>query len=214
MVMNDLVTEIISDIVGDKEKEVPVNISYDFKTAVVGLENKNDNMGCAYIIKKNPTSQKWEIEQEINGKVTGGQFGSSVAINGPGNKIIIGACGEQAAYVYEHYDGKWAKVVRLEGPEDKSSAYGFEVDISANGNIVAVSAPEEDLGQGAVYVYDMNDKAYQLLARIVEPKATSFGYTVYLNDDGGQIAIGTPYGDVFKYHCQWRYNIYWRLGKK
>jgi len=87
------------------------------------------------------------------------------------------------------------------------------VDISADGNTIAIGAPAEDSGSlgvnrddgdnsmsgsGAVYIYAREDEAWRLQAYIkasLPDEADGFGSSVSLSSDGNTLAVGAPYED-------------------
>ena len=130
----------------------------------------------------------------------GHEYGESVAVDG--NFAVVGAPGENAAYVL-FYDGiTWTEQARLAPPavEDRDK-FGFTVAIE--GDVIAVGAPDR-MGDGAAYVFEKQQDSWstaQLTAQLsydYDPNTffgIRFGYSVNVSD--GLIVVGASKEAVF-----------------
>mmetsp|Transcript_1905 Transcript_1905/g.2644 ORF Transcript_1905/g.2644 Transcript_1905/m.2644 type:complete len:585 (+) Transcript_1905:85-1839(+) len=150
--------------------------------------------------------------QEIRGERTPSQFGNDLSISGDGTVLVVGAPGETRMYwqdgrvrAYRFYENSWEP---LGQPLDGNSAqdwFGSSVDISENGQKIAIGAPHNTKNGGYVRVYNLHAEKMsgsdsklqwiQLGDDIVNemyPVKSSdrFGISVSLDQD--KIAIGAP----------------------
>ena len=145
-------------------------------TAAVGAPNSgtsNSNWGHVYIYKHN--GQSWGLCGDISGNAAGENFGSAVALNGLGNRLVVGAPGATVganasqgriyvynidsttnlgssnavinlAYVLENTTG-------LTGISQVSDLNGSALAINSYGNRVIGGAPRT-AAYGNAYVFD------------------------------------------------------------
>lgn len=113
----------------------------------------------------------------------------------------------------------WDEFVLTGSDSTTSELTGFSVDISKDGNWLALGAPgngnddtsNENNFIGAVYLFNWNGTAWIETQKITNPdgieNSANFGYSVSLNSNGTILAIGTPFpfdtsgtlGKVFTY---------------
>lgn len=144
------------------------------------------------------------------------QFGDAIAVSGDGNTLAVGARAESnavgAAYVFVRVGDRWVQQAHLKASNPGSNdQFGHLVALSADGNILAVSAPFEDsratgingdqaddsLQQsGAVYVFVRtgavwSQQAYLKASNTGEAEdGDQFGFSLALSDDGSTLAAG------------------------
>jgi Secretion system C-terminal sorting domain len=147
----------------------------------------------------------------LYGEVAQDFFGTSIGINGVGNRIIAGAhqngvINNNKGYVkiFELQGNSWSqKGNRINGDFDDDEA-GKSVSISTNGNRIAFAAPRNDISgsdSGQVKIFEFQngdwaqlgddiygDIAGDLLGDANEPGANA----IELNSVGNRIAIGSP----------------------
>ncbi len=139
----------------------------------------------------------------------GGDFGSAVALSADGTVMVVGADGDAsdgvdpgsndrpqsgAAHVYvQAVDGTWSHAALLKAPVPESNAhFGAAVAIAADGGTLVVSAPDEDDGRGAAYVYTSSAGNWVLQARVqaaVADPDDGFGQALALSADGSTLAV-------------------------
>lgn len=100
------------------------------------------------VFEKNAFADPWtQLGQTLNGDANNDRFGTSVSIDKDGGRIIIGAIGNDGngqesgrTKVYDLVNGNWAQVGgNLDGAFGNRA--GNSVDISDNGNTVAIGFP-------------------------------------------------------------------------
>jgi hypothetical protein len=130
-------------------------------------------------------------------------FGSSVAINGAGTRIVVGSpTWSGPSYqigkitIFDWNGEEWSINYELEelfGQEDYQ--YGFSVSISENGNTIAVGAPNGGGSyQGYVDIVSFNGSSWVPKGLIIEGTDVFefLGSKVSLSGDGDTIAISSP----------------------
>lgn len=160
----------------------------------------------------------------------GDQFGGALAISGDGTTLAVGALRESshatgidgdqadnsmgsagAAYVYQRTATSWVQQAYVKASNtDADDLFGFSVSLSADGNTLAVGAPQEDsasriidAGQadnsasraGAVYVYTRTGSTWTQQAYIKAANADAddiFGRTLVLSADGNTLGVTAP----------------------
>jgi hypothetical protein len=201
-----------------------VAISGDGQFMAVGAETGNydaaeeGNSGPGYVTVYGLNGKKWEQRGEtLKGDANGDQFGRCVALNHVGTVLAVGAWNnDDAAYDAGHakvfeFDptvGTWnQKGEDLRGKEIRDS-FGWEVSLSASGDIVAVSArvgdPSVDkIDAGYVKVFTNNgnlrggsSSQWMPLGSVLEGEASydEFGKTLSLSYDGKRLAVGAAFG--------------------
>ena len=101
-------------------------------------------------------------------------------------------------YVYQYNSGTWSIVGDTIQGGAVGDEFGYDVDCSEDGNIIAISARKEEVSggvvAGVVRVYENNAGTWTQLGADFEGDALGddFGTSVSLNDFGNRIAIGAP----------------------
>ena len=126
-------------------------------------------------------------------------YGASLSMDQ--GRLLIGAPGDCAAYLYENQNDAWELVATLPcGDLSEDSRYGFALDLQ--GNYAAVSAPLHN-GVGAVAVWHLETewKEIEVLTPEDQSGALYFGEQVHIRDS--YIVVGVPLaGEVRMYSVQ------------
>ncbi len=142
----------------------------------------------------------WRFLQKLIASDSQGGSSFGLAVDLDGDTFVAGAPSDDAlfanagaAYVFERGpDGLWSEQVKL-----ISSQPGFEdsfgSSVAIEGDTIAVGAPSDPIGQGAVYIFGRNiggPEAWGFEARIVpdDPDPTNFGHALDLVD--GKLLVG------------------------
>ena len=155
-------TDINDNLAGELSETV-VCLNADGNILAVGStgnDNNGINSGFVRVFKNN--SGIWEqIGTGINGEAAGDESGSAISLNAAGNILAIGAPeNDNAGHVriYKNISGNWQKIGNDIDGEYSADESGSAVSLSADGNIVAIGAPENRAkGQqtGHVRIYDL-----------------------------------------------------------
>lgn len=143
-------------------------------------------------------------------------FGYSVAMNGQGNIIVVGApndlnpnVGVQSGqvYIFERTSGPtFNQVGILSGSKSTNASYfGWDVDITPDSNYIVVGARRDQISNlsraGAVYVYEkdagpsVSYSEFAILEGSFGSIEDNFGYSVAISPDGNYIAVGAIFDE-------------------
>ena len=98
-------------------------------------------------------------------------------------------------YTYKHTNTSgWELIDTLSGTAGGTDYFGYDHTMSADGSVLAISAPDADNGSGKVYVYKYSNDSYTLAQSPISITATDdserFGDSVSLSSNGKYLAIG------------------------
>ena len=160
------------------------SVSINGNYIIVGAPGKDNDIGAAYIFKRN-SSGNWVEEKKIVApdRSTGDLFGTSVSITsvygyGDGSYVLVGAPGDAdygsmpklagagTAYFFTNLNGTW-EVLNKAGPDisDRSAYAGFGTSVAISGTVAVIGAPGEKKdttgsnpmdAAGAAYVFKRN----------------------------------------------------------
>lgn len=128
----------------------------------------------------------------------GAHLGTSLSVNG--DVIVAGAphwsgCvfGAGEAYTIENVNGSWTVTQKLcHSFPEFADWFGWSVSVS--GDRIAVGAPHEDDGGGAVYVFERGITGWELEHRLsIAELQPQFGYSTVLS--GNLLLVTGTYGD-------------------
>ncbi len=159
--------------------------------------------GKAYVFRYDPDAAEWTEEQILESGEGEDDFAGALAIDG--TRIVVGAMFDDesaedagAAYVF-HYDidtAAWVEEGKLI-PSDAEEGLWFGAAVATEGNRIAVSASSNNLVDGAVYVFRLDDgewvEAQKLLPSDDQgrwPSGSGFGDAVAV--DSGLVVVGAP----------------------
>lgn len=166
----------------------------DANTIVVGIPNSNgSNLNKARIFDWSGGS--WiQRGSDIIGNASNDNFGRAVAMSADGNIVAIGApIGYTAGYTAIYYwDGSaWVKRGSDIIGEANSDHSGAAISLSANGNIVAIGAPNNN-DRGHARIYAWSGSAWVQRGGDLDGQGVDddFGCAVAMSADGNVVAIG------------------------
>lgn len=153
-----------------------------------------------------------QLGNDIDGEALNDNFGQSVAISSSGTRVVIGANLNDAnslnnsghCRVYDLINGNWVQVGQdIDGTQLMEQS-GYSVDISGDGNIIAVGAPrnsgggpigDEQRGCVKVYQFDTNSSSWIQIGQNINGVNNDdlSGSSVSLSDNGTVVAIGSPF---------------------
>ncbi len=218
-----------------------VALSKDGKRLAVGAtgdETGGSNTGAVYVftvadadaannIKWGHTiSQKAKIAHGINRLAlsSGGAFGSSVAFDKDGTKLVVGAkdadYSKGAVYLFTVGGSTWGDTVTEVKKMGTGTAglslsagdtFGSGVALSEDGSKLAVGASGSDSSKGSVYLFTINGNTWDSGSQVSQVNTIKdgtgaltltandrFGSAVALSADGGKLAIGADGTDSAK----------------
>lgn len=189
-----------SDGQGNGEQGTAVAISADGKTAVIGGQFDNSNVGSIWIFVK--VGNSW-VQQ--GGKLSGTgvlgspKLGKSVAISADGNTVVVGGPGDGnntgAIWVFKRTGTTWSQfgpkltgINPLGAPE-----MGTTVAISGNGRTIAAGGIGDDGYSGAFWLFELYENNWISQGKYIGSGAVGKarqGNSVSINHDGNMILIG------------------------
>ncbi len=158
------------------------------------------------------TNGKWEQRgQDLDGDEMSDYFGSSVAINGAGDRVIIGGpnsgvdgvlTGQTKIYEYNHYTDMWVQLGSDIMGEDKNNLFGSSVDINTRGDVVVIGAIWNNgsngyLNAGHARIYEYTNGHWQKRGQDLDGDQAldRFGTSVGINGAGDIVIVGGPGND-------------------
>ena len=133
---------------------------------------------------------------------------TTVAINTDGTRVAVGRCDREGAYhhnvspqhgsvtVYELVGCEWVQQGKVLASIQPRSAFGFSLDMDADGHRVAICTPAHDIdkiSRTIVYHWISSCRQWVQLGSQIEIPTTDFASycTVSLSSDGTAIAVGS-----------------------
>ena len=205
-----------TDITGSTSDNLCDSLAMNFEsTRIVVGTRRNDDTGNIKIYNYESydsgtvTANTWVLAQTITGN-SSSKFGKSVDMNYDGNRIVVGAPGENKVYVYDATSSsanEWATYVSNTLTGTSSSDFGWSVSIAKDKPInLAIGSPSEN----KAYMYELSgstwSQTWSNIATDVPNKVpsysstdvhmnsnnASYGYSVDLSTFGKFLAIGAP----------------------
>ena len=201
--------EDIDGEAGNDRSGQSVSMSADGNRVAIGaaLNDGNDlSSGHVRIYSFNGT--KWEqMGEDIDGEAVGDLSGQSVSMSTDGNRVAIGAKynygnGSISGHVrvYSFNGTKWEQMGQDIDGEAIGDLSGQSVSMSADGNRVAIGAPENDgngSNSGHVRIYSFNGTSWEQVSEDIDSEAGNdrSGYSVSMSAGGNRVAIGAHLND-------------------
>jgi hypothetical protein len=200
---------LASDATGGDLFGISTALSLDGNTAIVGahLETTSPNtyQGAAYVFTRSGTT--WTQQQKLlaSDAVHEDSFGYSIALSSDGNTALIGAPDENtspninqgAAYVFTRSGTTWTQQAKLLASDPATHDYfGSSVDLSSDGNIALIGAPNKTY-DGAAYIFTRSGSTWTQQQKMLASDsdavypADNFGCSVALSSNtAGNFYLG------------------------
>lgn len=203
------------------------------------INNNAGGAGAAYVFARNGANWTQQAYLKASNPEENDLFGSSIAISDDGDTIVVGALDEDGGqpgvngdptdnsgrgsgvtYVFSRNGESWSQEAYIKGLNTEGAdAFGAAVSLSADGNTLAVGAPDEnntatgvnadagyrvgseertDHSNGATYVFARENGSWAQQAYIKPSHSgqfDQFGTRVTLSGDGDLLAVGVPLED-------------------
>jgi hypothetical protein len=195
--------QIGQTLIGESEVDffgTSVDLSSDGNILAVGAY-LNEGRGHVRVFENQ--SDVWiQVGEDIDGEISGEDSGWTISISDDGNIIAIGSKGGYVdgintglVRVFENQSGVWIQIGENINGEDSQDRFGSNVNLSSDGNIVAIGAPYNDgNGQdsGHVRVFENQSGIWTQIGQDIdgEDNFDKSGWSVSLSSDGNIIAIG------------------------
>lgn len=192
-------TQIGSNINGEDPNHdfgSALEISEDGSTIAIGSQRWNSGQGKVEIF--NFQNGDWKLlGNPILGNTDRSWFGVDVALTPSANRIIIGSYKENITRIYDFINGDWEETGSVSLSTQHSGIhFGYSVDISSNGKIIAVSGthfPASNIHRGIVNIYEKINNQWIQIGESIEGDfdRDQSGWDIDLNQDGNLIAISS-----------------------
>jgi len=140
--------------------------------------------GAVYIFERKE-DDSWEMKQKLTAGDEGSNINLGFSVAMRGELLVAGTIKINnyagAAYVFERKrNGIWEETQKLVGDTAVFSRFGFRVEISPNGSVIAVTSSDDKF-----YFYERNDSdAWQEVQKVEAPPNTSiFGERIAMTDE-------------------------------
>lgn len=145
-----------------------------------------------------------QIGNNVNGEITSGQSGWSVALSADGSIMAVGAIGNNEngllsgqVRAYQFNGIGWEQLGSDINGTMAGDRLGWSLALSNNGSRMIIGAPqniESSDAPGYVDIYEFSSGNWSLLGSRILGVGTNdeFGTAVTINADGNSIAIGAP----------------------
>ena len=183
-----------------------IDLSLDGRRVAIGSRFRFFDSGRVVVLEFVNGSIDWQpLGQTLDGPEIGGEFGSSVSLNGSGDKLAVGWArrsnndGQAAgsAVVYQLNSSKaWIQIGQDLRGVSRSDDFGEEVRLSGDGNRSAVAIPGYGV-IGRVEVFALQQGSWVQLGQSIDGEANGdfFGTSIDLSADGQVLAVGSPFND-------------------
>ncbi len=196
-------TQLGANLNGSSGEEFgwPVALSGDGETLAVGAYDDNAQ-GSVYIYGLD--NNTWaQIGSSIVGVDPGENSGKSIALSNDGTTVAIGSNFPDTdstglVRVFKLESGDWVQVgANIEG-EGSGDLFGTALDLSEDGNIIAIGANENDgngQNSGHVRVFQFNSGKWEQIGNDIDGEnlGDQSGNSVSLSSDGSIVAIGADF---------------------
>mgnify|MGYP006072728063 FL=1 len=184
-----------------------VSLSGDGNTVAIGAPyNYGNGSNSGHVRVYENIGGSWlQTGQDIDGEAAGDASGYSVSLSNGGNIVAIGASGNDGngsnsghVRIYENIGGSWLQTGQDIDGEAIENFSGWSVELSANGNTVAIGAKHNNgngLNSGHVRVYENISGTWVQVGQDIDGESTLdwSGWSVSLSGDGNTVAIGAPH---------------------
>ncbi|QRM87891.1 T9SS type A sorting domain-containing protein [Lacinutrix sp. WUR7] len=200
--INNAWVQIGNDIDGtDTEQEFGRSVSLSSNGAFVAIGAPGNDAGIVRVYENNNGS--WmQVGADILGENTGDSSGFAISLSSNGNIVAIGAHenggnGLHSGHVriLENINGTWTQIGNDIDGEARIDFSGFSLDLSANGDLVAIGAYANDgngSSSGHVRLYKNNVGSWEQIGNDIDGENTGqyLGRGVALSGDGTTVACG------------------------
>lgn len=206
-------------------------------------ESKGEELAVSFVIQEpeRPTAKpsahpsksvsSWsQVGIDIDGENADDNFGGSVALSADGTIVAIGASSNNGSgtgaghvRVYKRTGTVWNQIFGddIDG-EDVDDASGNAVALTADGNVVAIGALNNNgsgFEAGHVRIYIWNGDMWKQLGLDIDGARSgdTFGWELALSSDGKTVAVGAPFsGSAITGYVQvynWNGSVWQQLGQ-
>ena len=189
-----------------------VSLSHDGSRLAVGSTFFNGKAGNVQAYSWNNSQSNWEpLGAAIAGQGANDMTGYSIKFSADGNRLAVGSPytgtskGQRAGkvQVYDWDGSSWSQAGNAIGGERKQDYFGYSVDLSSTGTILAAGAKMNDNSNGynsghvRVFSWNSSTSTWNQIGQDIDGEDGSdySGTALKLSSDGSRIAIGAFHND-------------------
>ena len=189
-----------------------VTLSSDGSRLAVGATFSNGKAGQVQAYSWNNSQSNWEtLGNPINGEGANDMTGYSIKFSEDGNRLAIGSPysrtskGQRAGrvQVYDWNGLSWSQAGSDLGGEKQQDYFGYAVDISDDGTVLAAGAKMNDNSNGynsghvRVFSWDSSASTWAQIGQDIDGEDGSdySGTAIKLSSDASRIAVGAFHND-------------------
>ena len=197
-------TQLGTDIDGDATGDAfgsSVAISHNGSIIALGApENDDSGTDAGQVQVYQYVSGSWtQLGSSLEGESSGDEFGYSVALSSDGTVLAIGApfndgTGSDAGHVrvFKYSSGIWTQLGSDIDGEFAGDLSGYSIDLSSDGETLAIGAPVNNSVVGQVRVFNFINSAWSQVGSDIDGTLASgaFGCSLALSNDGLNLVVG------------------------
>ncbi|WOI38065.1 hypothetical protein R1T43_03195 [Alteromonas sp. CI.11.F.A3] len=195
-----------------------IDLTYSGNLIVLTNFKYGDSLGRTVVLERGQDDSYHfsVIEDPTSGHMSTG-YGSSISVSRDGSFFIVGSPREDekvieidddefptftytegAAFVYEKLDGEWSVTSKLKSSSPRiDEAFGTGLNISDDGQLIAVGSPGGEGSSGKVEIFVIKDGLWSQAHLLNSPSPSPyledrFGYSLSFNHGADGLFIGAP----------------------
>lgn len=166
------------------------SVAISGNTVVIGAPGDDSDKGSAYVFVRTNASWSQQTKLTVSAGLANHRFGTSVGISG--NYAIVGAPGENKAYIFERVGTNWT----AETPFSKPAGSSFGNAVAISGTYAIVGANTSSVGiyaqQGLAYIFERSAST-AIWSQTTTLTANDGDHSDYF---GSSVAISSSYAVV------------------
>jgi hypothetical protein len=194
---------------GDDAFGTSVALSTDGATALIGGPAANSDQyepGAAWVFALSGSTWSQQGPKltggaETDGEVTGGQFGTSVALSSDGSTALVGGAqnhdGDGAAWAFTRSGSSWSQQGSMltSGTSGDGAQFGSGIALTSDGNEALIGAQSGGTKptDGAGYLFTRSGSTWTRGGELtVSTAGAGLGFSTALSSDGTTALLGGP----------------------
>ena len=167
-------------------------------SAATSADGSSFVAGCtmgAYAYKLSTSTWSGVKLEASDGLVPSDNYGSSVAMSASGARLIVGASGKNASYIYELNGQSWVETKI--SPAVAGLGFGFSVAMFEDGNSVLIGETLTSTNTGAAYLFNRTNGVWTESTKFIAANGKAndfFGTSVALSTQ--YAFVGAVYTDI------------------
>lgn len=173
--------------------------------ATTGLED-DSNQGATWIFTRTGTTWTQQAKLVGTGNIGAAHQGVSCSLSASGSMLAVGGNWDNgfqgAVWIFTYAGTTWTQQAKLVGTGNIIiSSIGWRTSLSADGNTLAASGPEDNDFQGAIWIFTRSENNWSQQAKLIGTGnigSAQQGYSCALSADGNTLAVGGSVDNDFQ----------------